>query len=104
MLVELDKMLGATVRGWRNMAPSTSNQDRLAALAREVRDSTAQVSAFLSDEGLDDLPDNGPVVLGGIASGLASAAQMAAVLGITEPAADAAISTMLRHGYLKYET
>lgn len=85
------------------MAAGVSHLDRLAALAREVRDSTAQVCAFLSAEGLDDVPDNGPVVLAGIASGIGSTAEMAAILGIAEPAVDAAISELVRHGYLEHK-
>lgn len=85
------------------MAPTVSGLDRLAALVREVRDSTAQVRPFLSAEGMDDLPDNGPLVLGAIASGVASTAALAAILGIAEPAADAAISALIRHGYLWYQ-
>jgi len=61
------------------------------------------VHAFLSAEGFNDLPDDGPLVLGAIASGLGSTAEMAAILGSTEPKVDAAISTLVRHGYLEYQ-
>jgi aryl sulfotransferase len=85
------------------MAPGMPDRDRLAALVREVRDSTTQIRAFLSAEGLDDLPGNGPLVLAAIASGVASTAGMAAILGITEPAVDTAISALVQHGYLCYQ-
>lgn len=77
--------------------------DRLAALVREVRDSTTQIRAFLAAEGLDDIPDYRPLVLGAIASGMASTAGMAAILGITKSAVDAEISALEQHGYLCYQ-
>lgn len=66
------------------MAPSLSAPDRFGAVVREMRGSTAQVSAFLSAAGLDDLPDIGALALREIASGRVSTAEMAAILGITE--------------------
>lgn len=61
------------------------------------------VSACLAAAGFDDLPRNGPFVLGGIASNGGSAADVIRNLGVTRQAASQLIDTLVLRGYLSRE-
>ena len=55
----------------------------------------------LASAGFEDLPRNGPFVLGGIANHGASAAEIVNGLGITKQAASQLIDTLVLRGYLE---
>jgi DNA-binding MarR family transcriptional regulator len=74
------------------------------ALLRGSRGSYAHtIVEFLAEIGCDDLPQNGPFVLGGMASHRASAVDMIRGLGVTRQAASQLIDTMVVRGYLSRE-
>jgi len=74
------------------------------ALLRAARGSYAQtIVAFLAEAGYDDLPHNGPFVLGGMATHRASAVDMIRGLGVTRQAASQLIDTLVVRGYLSRE-
>ena len=74
------------------------------ALLRGARGSYAHmIAAFLAEVGCDDLPQNGPFVLGGMASHRASAVDMIRGLGVTRQAASQLIDTLVMRGYLSRE-
>jgi DNA-binding MarR family transcriptional regulator len=74
------------------------------ALLRDARGSYAQaVRADLAAAGFDDLPRNGPYVLGGMARFNASAADMITGLGVTKQAASQLIDLLVMRGYLTRE-
>ncbi len=74
------------------------------ALLRDARGSYAQaVRAQLAAAGFDDLPRNGPFVLGGMARFNASAADMITGLGVTKQAASQLIDVLVVRGYLTRE-
>jgi DNA-binding MarR family transcriptional regulator len=74
------------------------------ALMRAARGSYAQsIRAHLEARGIDDLPRNGPFVLGGIANHRASAGDMITGLGVTKQAASQLIDTLVVRGYLSRE-
>ncbi|HEY7263622.1 MAG TPA: MarR family transcriptional regulator [Trebonia sp.] len=74
------------------------------ALLRGARGSYAHtIIAFLADAGCDDLPQNGPFVLGGMANHSASAVDMIRGLGVTRQAASQLIDTLVVRGYLSRE-
>src|SRR5438270_13769836 len=71
------------------------------ALVRGARGSYAHtIAAFLVEAGCEDLPQNGPFVLGGMASNRASAVDMIRGLGVTRQAASQLIDTLVVRGYL----
>ncbi|HTS96784.1 MAG TPA: MarR family transcriptional regulator [Streptosporangiaceae bacterium] len=71
------------------------------ALMRAARGSYAQaITARLAAAGFDDLPRNGPFVLGGMANWGGSAADMIRGLGVTKQAASQLIDTLVLRGYL----
>jgi DNA-binding MarR family transcriptional regulator len=71
------------------------------ALLRGARGSYAcTIVAFLAEAGFDDLPQNGPFVLGGMAGRRASAVDMIRGLGVTRQAASQLIDTLVVRGYL----
>ena len=74
------------------------------ALLRGARGSYAQtISAFLAEAGCDDLPQNGPFVLGGMANHRIPAVDMIRGLGVTRQAASQLIDTLVIRGYLLRE-
>jgi DNA-binding MarR family transcriptional regulator len=74
------------------------------ALMRAARGSYAHtIAAFLAEAGCDDLPQNGPFVLGGMATQHASAVDMIRGLGVTRQAASQLIDTLVVRGYLSRE-
>lgn len=76
----------------------------LPALLRGARGSYAHtITAFLARAGCDDMPQNGPYVLGGMARRQASAADMVHGLGVTRQAASQLIDTLVVRGYLSRE-
>ena len=84
------------------MSPRLSVRDHLRDLAWEVHHSIPQISAHLSAAGFDDIPDNGPLVLLGIGTGITSTAEMAAILDIAEQEVDGTIGALVHNGYLEY--
>jgi DNA-binding MarR family transcriptional regulator len=71
------------------------------ALLRAARGSYAHtIVAFLDAAGCDDLPRNGPFVLGGMANHEASAVDMIRGLGVTRQAASQLIDALVVRGYL----
>jgi DNA-binding MarR family transcriptional regulator len=74
------------------------------ALLRAARGSYAHtIAAFLAEAGCDDLPQNGPFVLGGMANRHAAAVDMIRGLGVTRQAASQLIDTLVVRGYLSRE-
>ena len=74
------------------------------ALLRGARGSYAHtIAAFLAAAECDDLPQNGPFVLGGMASHRAQAVDMIRGLGVTRQAASQLIDTLVVRGYLSRE-
>ena len=74
------------------------------ALLRGARGSYAEaVRTDLTAAGFDDLPRNGPFVLGGMARFNASAADMITGLGVTKQAASQLIDLLVVRGYLTRE-
>jgi DNA-binding MarR family transcriptional regulator len=74
------------------------------ALLRAARGSYAHaIAAYLDAAGCDDLPRNGPFVLGGMARRHASAVDMIRGLGVTRQAASQLIDTLVVRGYLSRE-
>src|ERR1700689_4578802 len=71
------------------------------ALLRGARGSYAHtIAALLAEAGCDDLPQNGPFVLGGMAKHGGSAVDMIRGLGVTRQAASQLIDTLVVRGYL----
>jgi DNA-binding MarR family transcriptional regulator len=71
------------------------------ALLRAAREVYIQsIREHLGSEGYDDLPRNGPFVLGGMANRGAPAAEMTKGLGVTRQAASQLIDTLVVRGYL----
>jgi DNA-binding MarR family transcriptional regulator len=84
-------------------APDTT-QASIPALMRAARGSYALViSAHLAAAGFEDLPRNGPFVLGGMANWGGSASDMTRGLGVTKQAASQLIDTLVLRGYLTRE-
>jgi len=76
-------------------------QASIPALMRAARGSYAQaITARLAAAGFDDLPRNGPFVLGGMANWGGSAAGMIHGLGVTKQAASQLTDTLVLRGYL----
>ncbi|MGH3167937.1 MAG: MarR family winged helix-turn-helix transcriptional regulator [Trebonia sp.] len=74
------------------------------ALLRAARGTYAHaIVAFLAEAGCDDLPRNGPFVLGGMANHHAPAVEMIRGLGVTRQAASQLIDTLVVRGYLSRE-
>jgi DNA-binding MarR family transcriptional regulator len=74
------------------------------ALLRGARGSYARtIAVFLAAAGCEDLPQNGPFVLGGMANHRASAVDMIRGLGVTRQAASQLIDTLVVRGYLVRE-
>ncbi len=74
------------------------------ALMRAARGSYAKaIAAELVEAGFEDLPRNGPFVLGGMASQGGSAVDMIRGLGVSRQAASQLIDTLVVRGYLARE-
>jgi DNA-binding MarR family transcriptional regulator len=58
------------------------------------------IAAKLAEAGFEDLPRNGPFVLGGMANHGGSAVEMIRGLGVTRQAASQLIDTLVLRGYL----
>jgi DNA-binding MarR family transcriptional regulator len=81
-----------------------SDDVNIPALLRGARGSYAHtIAVFLAEAGCDDLPQNGPFVLGGMANHRASAVDMIRGLGVTRQAASQLIDTLVVRGYLSRE-
>ncbi|HJP79076.1 MAG TPA: MarR family transcriptional regulator [Pseudonocardiaceae bacterium] len=75
------------------------------ALMRAARGSYGKaISADLVASGYEDLPRNGPFVLGGMANQGGSAVDMIRGLGVSRQAASQLIDTLVVRGYLARET
>jgi DNA-binding MarR family transcriptional regulator len=86
----------------RVAAPPSSDEVVLPALLRAARGAYAQaVRARLAEAGYDDMPRNGPFVLGGMANRGGSAGDLIRELGITKQAASQLIDTLVLRGYLE---
>lgn len=84
--------------------PEIDDQPIMPALLRAARGSYAQaVRTSLANEGFDDLPLNGPFVLGGMARFNASAGDMITGLGVSKQAASQLIDLLVMRGYLTRE-
>ena len=86
--------------------PTSGYSDDIAipALLRAARGSYGRaIAARLADEGLADLPRNGPFVLGGMANHGGSAVDMIRGLGVSRQAASQLIDTLVLRGYLTRE-
>jgi DNA-binding MarR family transcriptional regulator len=71
-------------------------------LLRAARGSYAQsIKVHLAAAGFDDLPRNGPHVLGGLANRGGSAAQVIDELGVTKQAASQLIDVLVLRGYVE---
>jgi DNA-binding MarR family transcriptional regulator len=85
-------------------SPPADDEVAIPALLRVARGSFAQViDAHLEAGGFDDLPRNGPFVLGGMANHGGSAVQMIRGLGVTKQAASQLIDVLVLRGYLTRE-
>ena len=83
--------------------PEADPRDQIAmpALMRGARGSYARaIRSELASAGFEDLPRNGPFVLGGIAN-RGSATEVIDGLGITKQAASQLIDTLVLRGYLE---
>jgi DNA-binding MarR family transcriptional regulator len=96
-----------TVSGTHGAAPHGAvpgDEASIPALLRGARGSYARtIAVFLAEAGCDDLPQNGPFVLGGAANHHASAVDMIRGLGVTRQAASQLIDTLVVRGYLSRE-
>jgi DNA-binding MarR family transcriptional regulator len=96
-----------TARGAHGVAPGGAvpgDDASIPALLRGARGSYAHtIAAFLAEAGCDDLPQNGPFVLGGMASHHVPAVDMIRGLGVTRQAASQLIDTLVVRGYLSRE-
>jgi DNA-binding MarR family transcriptional regulator len=80
------------------------HEANIPALLRWARGSYAHmITAFLAEAGCDDLPQNGPFVIGGMANHGAPAVDMIRGLGVTRQAASQLIDTLVLRGYLSRE-
>jgi DNA-binding MarR family transcriptional regulator len=96
-----------TASGAHGTAPDGTvpgDEANIPALLRGARGSYARtIAVFLAEAGCDDLPQNGPFVLGGMANHHASAVDMIRGLGVTRQAASQLIDTLVVRGYLSRE-
>lgn len=83
---------------------SSGDDISIPALLRAARGSYAlTIAALLAEAGCDDLPRNGPFVLGGMAGHGTAAADMLAGLEVTRQAASQLADTLVVRGYLRRE-
>ena len=62
------------------------------------------VATMLAGAGFEDLPRNGPFLLGGMANHGGSAVEMIQALGVTRQAASQLVDTLVLRGYLDRQT
>jgi DNA-binding MarR family transcriptional regulator len=80
------------------------NEVVIPALLRAARSSYGQaIERHLAAAGYDDMPRNGPFVLGGMVNHGGTAADMIRGLGVTKQAASQLIDTLVLRGYLTRE-
>lgn len=80
---------------------ATQDPSDIPALLRSCRGAYGNtVAAMLAAAGFEDLPRNGPFVLGGMANHGGSAVDMIRGLGVTRQAASQLIDTLVLRGYL----
>jgi DNA-binding MarR family transcriptional regulator len=84
-------------------SPGAEDEEILVLLVRARGGYGNTVAAHLAAAGFDDLPRNGPFVLGGMASHSGSAVEMIRSLGVTRQAASQLIDTLVLRGYLSRE-
>jgi DNA-binding MarR family transcriptional regulator len=84
-------------------SPAKEDEEILVLLVRARGGYGNTVAAHLAAAGFDDLPRNGPFVLGGMASHRGSAVEMIRTLGVTRQAASQLIDTLVLRGYLTRE-
>jgi len=83
----------------------TAEEVVLPALLRAARTPyTYAVRTRLAAGGFDDMPRNGPFVLGGMANRGGSAGELIRQLGVSKQAASQLIDTLVLRGYLQRET
>ena len=85
-------------------APSPEDDEILVLLVRARGGYGNTVAERLWEAGFDDLPRNGPFLLGGMASRGGSAVEMIRSLGVTRQAASQLIDTLVLRGYLSRES
>jgi DNA-binding MarR family transcriptional regulator len=87
------------------MVPSDGREPSdIPALLRAARGGYGNtVAVYLASAGFDDLPRNGPFVLGGMANHNAPAVDLIRALGVSRQAASQLIDTLVLRGYLKRE-
>jgi DNA-binding MarR family transcriptional regulator len=82
-------------------SPATWDPSDIPALLRRARGAYGNtVAATLAAAGFDDLPRNGPFVLGGMANHGGSAVELIQSLGVSRQAASQLIDTLVLRGYL----
>lgn len=78
-----------------------ASDPNIPALLRAARGSYGNtIAARLAEAGFEDLPRNGPFVLGGMANEGGSAVEMIRGLGVSRQAASQLIDTLVLRGYL----
>jgi DNA-binding MarR family transcriptional regulator len=82
---------------------AAENEEILVLLVRARGGYGNTIGAHLAAAGFDDLPRNGPFVLGGMASHQGSAVEIIRSLGVTRQAASQLIDTLVLRGYLSRE-
>lgn len=81
--------------------PPPSDPSDIPALLRGARGSYGNtIAAMLAAAGFEDLPRNGPFVVGGMANFGGSAVEMIRGLGVSRQAASQLIDTLVLRGYL----
>lgn len=86
------------------MARPDARDEPIPGLLRAARGAySAAINRRLGAEGIDDLPRNGPFVLGSLARWSASLADVIEGLGVTKQAASQLIDTLVLRGYLTRE-
>ncbi len=79
----------------------TADGISIPALLRHARGSYSRsIRAELRDEGLEDLPRNGPYVLGGLVNQQVPASQLLRELGVSKQAASQLVDTLVVRGFL----
>lgn len=87
---------------WMEHDPHDDDDVPIPALLRAARGAYGHaIGRRLAAAGLDDLPRNGPYVLGGMANHGATAGQLVRRLGISKQATGQLIDTLVLRGYLE---
>jgi DNA-binding MarR family transcriptional regulator len=86
------------------VAGEQRGESNIPALLRGARGGYGNtIGESLADAGFEDLPRNGPFLLGGLAEGTASAVELIRGLGVSRQAASQLIDTLVLRGYLTRE-